>query len=125
MEDRVTFNHARKPSGFHDFFIILFFYFFAGIFGSSFAVVRPIAHYVSKRRFSSRASAAIQDSAAPPSVRSLCRSAARSYLCRLASEARVAWKRADPIFDVLRLVLTNQSKNRGATPALYRNIKTV
>ena len=105
MEDRVTFNHARKPSGFHDFFIILFFYFFAGIFGSSFAVVRPIAHYVSKRRFSSRASAAIQDSAAPPSVRSLCRSAARSYLCRLASETRDAWNRADPIFDAW--VLTN------------------
>ena len=49
------------------------------------ATLTPIAHLTSKRRFSSCASAAIQDSAAPPSVRGLRRSAARSYLCRLAS----------------------------------------
>ena len=40
--------------------------------------------------FSSGASAAIQHSVAPPSERSLCRSAARCYLCRLASEMRDA-----------------------------------
>ena len=43
----------------------------------------------------------------------MCRSAARSYLSRVASETRVAWNRADPSFDASRLVLTNQNKSRG------------
>ena len=60
---------------------------------------RPIAHYASKRRFSSGASAAIQDSAVPPSVRGLCPSAARSDLCRLASETLDACNRVDPVLD--------------------------
>ena len=60
---------------------------------------RPIAHRASKCRFSSGASAAIQDSAALPSMLNLCRSAARSNLCRLASETCDAWNRADPSFD--------------------------
>ena len=51
------------------------------------------------RRFSSAASATIQNSAAPPSVRGLCGSAAHSYLCRLGSYTGDAWNRADPIFD--------------------------
>ena len=58
--------------------------------------------YANKRqkilRLSSGASAAIQDSAVPPSVRSLCCSAARSYLCRLASGSPVAWNTAGPSF---------------------------
>ena len=87
--------------------------------------IKPIPHYASKRRFSSGASEALQDSAAPPSVWGMCRSAARSYLFRLASETRVVWNRDGLIFDVWRLVLTNQSKSRGgATPVSCRNIKT-
>ena len=61
--------------------------------------LRPIADYVSKRRFSSCVSAALQDSAVPPSVRFFCRSAARSNLCRHESETCDAWNRADPSFD--------------------------
>ena len=56
---------------------------------------RPVAH----RRFPSGTSAAIQDFAASPCVRGLCRSAARYDICRLASETRDAWNRADAIFD--------------------------
>lgn len=84
---------------------------------------RPVAHWASKLRFSSGTTATIQDSTAPPSVRSLCRLAARSKCRRLALETRDAWKRADSILYAWCLVLTNQSKSGGATPALDRNIK--
>ena len=55
----------------------------------------------------------------------LCRPAACSCLCSLASDTRIVWNRAGPIFDALHLVLTNQSKSRGeVTSALCWNIKT-
>ena len=58
-------------------------------------------------------SAAIQDSAASPSVQSLfCSTACSKRLC-LASETHDAWNRADPIFDASCLVSTNLSKSRG------------
>ena len=75
----------------------------------------------------------MQDSATPPSVRGLWRSATRSYLCRLASETRVALSRAGPIFDAwcqyqyqcqYQYWPIRATAGGAATPASYRNIKT-
>ena len=64
----------------------------------------------------------MQNSGAPPNERSLCRSAAHSNLCLLASETHNTQNGADPIFDAWCLVLTNQSKSRGEL--LQPQIKT-
>ena len=74
--------------------------------------------------FSNGSWTAIQDSAATPSVRGLCRSAARSYLCCFVSETRAAWNRADTIFDAWRLVLTNQSKRGGRATLSHWNYRS-
>ena len=57
------------------------------------------------------------------SVQGLCCSAARSFLCRLVSEACNVWNRADPIFDAWYLVLTNHHKRSGEILRPDRNIK--
>ena len=56
----------------------------------------------------------------------VCRSAARSYLCRLASETRVKWNTAGPIFDSWRwrLLLTNESKGGGGGKVFRPHVET-
>ena len=95
-------------------FLHLVFFALDGVFRTwCFLHLRLITHKASERQFLCSASAAIQDSAAPPSVRGLCHSAARSYLRCLMSETLTTWNRADPIFNTWCLVLTNQSKRWG------------